>query len=162
MNTGAEFSEDKKYRYKLWRIWDESKPMVMCIGLNPSNANEGKNDPTINNLISVLTKLGYGGFYMMNIFAVVSSNPKYLLTCVDPFGENTKHINQVANPELDVIFCWGDFKQVGDYNEIYLQRFPEAKCFGKNASGSPLHPRGMTYIKGMLENPQIIKYNHQC
>jgi hypothetical protein len=24
MNSGANFSDDKKYRYVLWRIWDES------------------------------------------------------------------------------------------------------------------------------------------
>ena len=34
--NGAEFSEGRKYRYALWRIWDSSKPLVMFIGLNPS------------------------------------------------------------------------------------------------------------------------------
>lgn len=33
-NNGAEFSECGKYRYKLWRIWDDKLPLAMCIGLN--------------------------------------------------------------------------------------------------------------------------------
>lgn len=60
-NSGAEFSKCGKYRYKLWRIWDESLPKVMCIGLNPSSTNVIKPDPTITNLIKMLKKLGYGG-----------------------------------------------------------------------------------------------------
>ena len=40
MNKGAEFSPCKKYRYKLWRIWDDTLPLVMFIGLNPSTADE--------------------------------------------------------------------------------------------------------------------------
>ena len=63
---GAEFSKCGKYRYKLFRIWNRELPLVMAIGLNPSTANANKNDQTINYLILMLTKLGYGGFYMMN------------------------------------------------------------------------------------------------
>lgn len=27
--SGAEFSPDRKYRYALWRIWDQSRPLVI-------------------------------------------------------------------------------------------------------------------------------------
>ncbi|PHM62792.1 DUF1643 domain-containing protein [Xenorhabdus ishibashii] len=40
-------SEDGLYRYDLWRVWDESKPNVMFIGLNPSTADHEINDNTI-------------------------------------------------------------------------------------------------------------------
>jgi hypothetical protein len=45
--TDAKFSACRKYRYALWRTWDESKPSAMIIGLNPSTADENENDPTI-------------------------------------------------------------------------------------------------------------------
>src|SRR5947209_5519102 len=110
-NSGAEFSPCRKYRYKLWRIWDDSLPKAMCIGLNPSTANEGKNDQTINYLRMMLSNLGYGGFYMMNLFAWISSKPQDLLTCSDPIGENEDKLKEVEAICEDVIVCWGAFKQ---------------------------------------------------
>lgn len=51
--SGAEFSKCGKYRYKLWRIWDNTKPLAMCIGLNPSTANAYDNDQLLGNYIPV-------------------------------------------------------------------------------------------------------------
>ena len=67
-NSGAEFSQCGKYRYKLWRIWNPEMPLAMCIGLNPSTANAEKDDHTIRILRDVLRQIGFGGFYMMNLF----------------------------------------------------------------------------------------------
>lgn len=155
---GAEFSEDRKYRYKLWRIWDETKPKAMCIGLNPSTANEGKNDATINNLVSILTILGYGGFYMMNLFAIISSKPEILLTCDDPLGDNENKLAEVAAICDDIIVCWGNFKQAGERIKQVLPNYPNAKCFGFNKNGTPFHPRALVYIKGALKNPELHLY----
>ncbi len=49
MISGAIISDDKKYRYQLWRIWDDSKPKILWIMLNPSTADESIDDPTIRN-----------------------------------------------------------------------------------------------------------------
>lgn len=154
---GAEFSECGKYRYKLWRIWDETKPKAMCIGLNPSTANAEKNDNTINILIRVLRKLGYGGFYMMNLFAIISSKPEVILTCDDPFKNNGYHLHNVAALCETVIFCWGGFKEAELTAKEVEKTFAEAKCFGKNANGTPWHPRALSY-KGLLDKPELIKF----
>jgi hypothetical protein len=156
--AGAEFSECGKYRYKLWRIWDESLPKVMCIGLNPSTANASKNDNTINILIRVLTKLGYGGFYMMNLFAIISSKPEVLLTCENPKGDNDWHLATVAHEcKNEIIFCWGNFKEATERIKEVKSVFNQAKCFGFNANGTPWHPRALSY-KGLLNSPQLIPY----
>src|SRR6516164_8501342 len=145
LNAGAEFSECRRYRYKLWRIWDESLPLAMCIGLNPSNANETKTDPTITNLKKMLTILGFGGFYMMNLFAWVSSKPEDLLKCENPLGENNNKLKEVASMCDEIIFCWGNFKQADERIKEVLPMFPEAKCFGLTQSGKPFHPLAMMY-----------------
>ena len=44
LKTDAKFSVCRKYRYALWRNWDDSKPFAMIIGLNPSTADENEND----------------------------------------------------------------------------------------------------------------------
>ena len=94
--AGADFSECGLYRYKLWRIWDESLPLAMCIGLNPSTANAVKTDPTITNLTKMLKLLGYGGLYMMNLSAFISPKPADLLTCADSIGENDTKLKEVS------------------------------------------------------------------
>ena len=61
-NNDAIFSEERNYRYVLWRIWDKTKPKAMIIGLNPSTANENADDPTIRRLKSIMRYNGFGGF----------------------------------------------------------------------------------------------------
>ncbi len=159
-NSGAEFSKCGKYRYKLWRIWNVSLPKAMCIGLNPSTANAEKNDQTINYLIKMLSVLGYGGFYMMNLFAWISSNPDDLLTCNDALGDNNNKLKEVEAICSDVIICWGNFKQAEQRIKDVLPNYPNAKCFGVSKSGKPLHPLAMMPRNGRNpNNPKLYFYN---
>lgn len=158
-DAGAEFSECGQYRYKLWRIWDRSRPLAMCIGLNPSTANGVKNDQTISYLIKMLTILGYGGFYMTNLFAIISSKPSVLLTCPDPLGENDKKLDEVAAICQDVIVCYGMFKEAQKRIYHVLPRFPNALCFGFNRDGTPFHPLAMMPRNGRdPNNPKLQRY----
>ncbi len=157
LNSGDEFSKCKSYRYKLWHIWNE-KPLAMCIGLNPSLATKNKTDPTITSLKKMLDKLGYGGFYMMNLFAWVSPNPKDLLSCPDPIGENDGKLTEVEKLCKDVIFCWGNFKLADQRINKVLPIYPNAKCFGKTKSGRPIHPLALMYA-GLTNNPTLMHYS---
>jgi hypothetical protein len=141
---GAEFSDDRKYRYYLLRIWDDTKPFVMCIGLNPSTANEIDDDTTILNLCRLLREYGYGGFYMANLFALVSSEPNDLRSCPDPVKDNDKWLTYLEGITQEVIFCWGNFKQADYRAKKIIQRFPNALCLGKTPAGKPLHPLAAT------------------
>lgn len=52
----------------------------MFIGLNPSTADESKDDPTIRRCIRFAKDWGYGGLLMMNAFAFRATDPNaYLL-----------------------------------------------------------------------------------
>lgn len=158
MDSGAEFSPCGKYRYKLWRVWDSGLPKAMCIGLNPSTANAVKPDPTITNLMKMLKILGYGGFYMMNLFAWISSKPNNLLTCADPIGENESKLKEVEAICNDVIVCWGNFKQADERIKQVLPNYPDALCFGVTKSGKPFHPLAMMYA-GLTNAPALFKYS---
>jgi len=155
--SGANFSECGTYRYSLFRTWDTKLPKAMCIGLNPSTASAVKNDPTITNLAAMLKRLGYGGFYMMNLFAIISPKPEVILTCSDPIGENEKHLELVSRICQDVIFCWGNFKQAEKRILEVAPRYPNAKCFGKNKNGTPCHPLAMMYA-GTVKTAKLEKY----
>lgn len=157
IGAGADFSECGKYRYKLWRIWDTEKPLAMCIGLNPSTANVKRNDNTIDILIRVLGQLGYGGFYMMNLFALISSKPEALLTADDPLGDNENKLQEVESLVQDVIVCWGAFSEAQQRIKQVLPRYPKALCFGVNKNGTPWHPRFLSY-QGLLDKPELKLY----
>lgn len=144
LDKDAVFSECGKYRYYLLRVWEYEKPIAMCIGLNPSTADDGTDDTTIRNLCDLLKDYGYGGFYMTNLFALISPHPEDLRSCPDPVKENDTWLNHLGANNREVIFCWGAFKQAEYRAKKLIQQFPSALCFGKTATGKPLHPLAAT------------------
>lgn len=143
MEKGAKFSEDKKYRYALWRIWGVQKPVVMFIGLNPSTANEDKDDATIKKIEKIVRNNGFDGFYMLNLFGLVTAYPAVLKENFEiALGENDKHLLEIANRVNKIVFCWGNFKEAQERAEIVKKMFPnnELFCLKKNKNGSPKHP----------------------
>jgi hypothetical protein len=144
IEKGAEFSDCGKYRYYLLRYWDIEKPFVLCVGLNPSTANAIDDDTTITNLCKLLPSLGYGGFYMANLFAFISPNPDDLRSCPDPLKDNDKWLMYLEGITAEVIFCWGAFKQADYRAKKLISKFPDALCFGKTSKGKPMHPLAAT------------------
>lgn len=138
--SGAVFDPDRKYRYCLWRVWDETKPLVMFIGLNPSKANEVDLDPTVTRVKGFAKKWGYGGFYMMNLYGIVGSNPKILITDPDPLGDNDRWLDIIAAKCERIIFAWGVFRQAKERRKEVAARFPGAYCLKKTKDGHPWHP----------------------
>ena len=160
----AKFSEDGRNRYWLSRIWDESKPLVMCIGLNPSKAGTTKNDQTISYLIKMLRILDYGGFYMMNCWPFITPKPKLLKTNKQVDEWNNEMLTITASKCKDVIFCWGGFKIIRqkERDKELMEMFPRAKCFGKNDDGSPFHPLAMMPRNGRDPNkPMLYEFKNK-
>lgn len=145
-NNGAEFSKCRRYRYALWRIWDEVKAPVMFIGLNPSTANEATNDPTIRRVIHFAKAWGHGGVYMLNCFPFVSTNPNDLRTEGNQ-ALNDHWLYKCAAKSSRIVFAWGAFSVVRDLGrDIELKgMFPQAQALVINADGTPRHP---LYVKG--------------
>lgn len=140
IESGAEFSTDRKYRYALWRIWDRSKPLVMFIGVNPSTANEDTTDRTITRVKGIVENWGYGGFYMMNLFAIVSKDPTVLKTDPDPLGDNDGWIEKIHSLCDRVVFAWGGFKEAKERCKKIIKMFPDAMALKILKDGSPKHP----------------------
>lgn len=139
--NGAKFSECRKYRYALWRIWDKEKPLIMFIGLNPSTANENDDDPTIRRVKRFAFDWGYGGVYMMNCFSFVSTNPKDV-QLINDISQNDIWLLLVRDKCKDAVFAWGNFRVVratGRDKEL-IKMFPNAKALEINKNGSPKHP----------------------
>ena len=108
MKKAAVISSCQNYRYTLSRIWDETKPIIMFIGLNPSTADAENDDPTITRLINFTKSWGYGGFIMCNLFAFRATDPWNMFKAVDPVGTgNTDMILEASRGCEQIVFCWG-------------------------------------------------------
>lgn len=145
--SGALFSdENKKYRYALWRLWDNEKPALLFIGLNPSTANEIKDDPTVIKMVGFAKILGYGGLYVGNLFSIVSANPEVLF--LEPSKEEVNGPNDVAIKNMreflttTVIVGWGEWGQnAGLRPARVIEILGESVfCLKINKSGEPCHP----------------------
>lgn len=158
-NNGATFSDDRKYRYVLWRIWDDSKPKIMFIGLNPSTANENSDDPTIKRVIAISKNLGYGGVYMLNIFPLVTPYPIELeLFFSTSFHEteediNRDYLNEYAEKAEKIVHAWGAFKQAKRSSTFFGMPPEKFYALKINKNGSPKHP---LYCR---KDTQLVKFS---
>lgn len=154
--AGALFSQDRTRRYVLWRVWDTSKKTALCVGLNPSTANEHKNDRTIDFLIKVLRDHNYGELKMVNLFTQVTPYPKELSPNGSEFDIDI--IKKYALLSQEVILCWGTFKEAQERGRQVAALFPDALCFGVNMDGSPRHPAWFVRNGVKLELVTLEKY----
>lgn len=153
-NSNAIFSEDRKYRYVLWRIWDSQKPMIAFIGLNPSTADEQENDNTITRCVNFARDWGAGGIYMLNLFGCCSKDKSCLSSIENPVGDkNDQYLIEYTKKVEKIICAWGN-------DGCYLNRAKEvcslldAPLFALaiNKTGEPKHPLYVT------RNTQPISY----
>lgn len=162
--SGAVFSKCLRYRYSLWRRWEDCEPsqMVAFIGLNPSTADEFKNDPTIRRCIRFSKDWGYSGMIMLNLFAYRATDPKEMKAQVEPFGdENAVAIMEVCRSVDAVICAWGvhgAYRNRGEHVRSVLAHFMPEKLFhlGLTQNGYPKHP---LFLKNDL-TPQPWKFDH--
>ncbi|MBD3264437.1 MAG: DUF1643 domain-containing protein [Candidatus Omnitrophica bacterium] len=140
---GADF--DGEYRYDLFRIWDEKNPMLLFVMLNPSTADEKTLDRTVNRCKGFAQALGYGGFHVANLFALISTKPSALKEAKDPVGPlNGRYIGKLAKQADKVIVAWGSDTMVNDRAPKVLKLLhkyhKKIYCLGTNKDGHPRHP----------------------
>jgi hypothetical protein len=152
MQRSALFTEDKVYRYSLSRVWDNSKPYVLFVGLNPSTADENKDDPTIRKCINYAKYWGYGGLRMANLFAFRATLPIDLKQANKPVGiDNDRHIESLSKGADMIVIAWGnDGSYLGRDKEV-LKLIKNPMCLNINKSRQPSHP---LYQKKII-SPQL-------
>ena len=149
-SSGARFSECMRYRYALWRTWDEATSPLTFVMLNPSTANEVDNDPTVERCQQRAIQMGFGGVRVANIFALRSTDPAALYMDTDPVGaENDAAILAACTGAGMVICAWGGhgkFKDRGAFVAGLIRQVgitPHALHI--NQDGTPKHPLYVGY-----------------
>ena len=149
MKKHAVISQDNKYRYQLSRIWDDEKPSVLFIMLNPSTADADVDDPTIRRVVNFAKSWGYGGVFVANLFAFRSTDPKALKHIGDPFGEeNIAHVQLLIGLTDKVVYAWGNNQKEPEW---LCNLVGTPYCIDISKKGIPKHP---LYLKSNLQ-PQL-------
>lgn len=144
VDRGADFSGGGIWRYRLWRIWNKTLPVLIFVMLNPSIANEDQNDPTVERCERRARRLGFGGVVVYNVFAFVSTDPDALKLTLDPVGPmNNIHLDNMhaLYPCRVVVCAWG--KHAGKRGQdvaALLSKHSALHCLKLNKDGSPQHP----------------------
>lgn len=156
----AHFSDCERYRYVLKIIWDETKPLCQFIGLNPSTADEMKDDPTIRRCKDFAKRWGCGGLLMTNVFALRETDPKKMMEHSSPNGgfQNYESILSAAAESSIIVAAWGQYGEYGQWGFHVTCLLENAchvvQCFKKTKNGQPYHP---LYMKA---NQPLIPFLH--
>lgn len=158
--SGADFSDDEVYRYRLWRQWgNDPTKFVVFVMLNPSTADGNVDDPTIRRCIGFAKRLGAHRLEVVNLFAIRATDPSAMKAADDPVGPDNmdavKSVADMADYYGRVIVCaWGAHGSYMRQNEAVVG-WMEAEvgnvtlhCLGTTKAGHPRHP---LYLPGDSE-----------
>ena len=111
IRSQAVFSDCGLYRYALTREWGVGK-RVMFVMLNPSTADERKNDPTVERCERRARAWGYGAFRVTNLFAFRATDPRDLKSAKHPEGPQNRSALIEGARWADLVLCgWGTHGQ---------------------------------------------------
>ena len=142
----ATISKCGNYRYSLTRSWNSDAPELLVVMLNPSTADAAVDDPTIRRVIGFATAAGFGGFRVVNLYALRAVDPAALWQRDSVGPENDGHlerwlVDQRAKDE-PVLAAWGTSPWARRRAPAVLGLVSGVRwvCLGTTKDGSPRHP----------------------
>ncbi len=149
IESGAIFDINGRYRYTLWRAWSTYHPRIVFILLNPSTADEERNDPTIWRCMGFARAWNFGSMEVVNLFAYRATDARELFKVDDPVGEeNNYYLIQAVERCSTVVVGWGTKGTLLGRDRQVMSLFAGRKdvhCLGVTKNGQPRHP---LYLKG--------------
>lgn len=149
----AWISEDGLYRYTLRRLWDDARPAVCFVCLNPSTASADAEDATSRKFLGFAKRWGAGSYTTVNLFAYRATDPLTLLRVADAAADaigplNNNVIAEETRRARRVIVAWGSqsdrrLKRLVDERAaavLGVLKNRELYCLGTCKDGSPRHP----------------------
>ena len=138
------FSRCGTWRYLLWRLPDRRAKIVGIGLLNPSRADETRDDPTIRQCLARARQAGLAGLVVWNLFAFRATLPADLKRALDPVGpDNDAAIAMALALSSRTILAWGNHGGHRDRDDAVLARCgasPDLAVLGLTATGRPRHP----------------------
>lgn len=150
--SGAKFSSCRKWRYLLWRQWDEGKPLANFLMLNPSTADEVKLDPSCTRARNYAEQWKFGALIVTNLFGWRATDPGEMKAARDPVGRANDQAILEAARSADLVVCaWGNhgLHRARSAHVVGLLRKAGVRLhvLRMNGCGEPAHP---LYLPGTL------------
>lgn len=134
----ALYSPCETYRYRLTRRWDGEAGeggALTFVMLNPSTADERRNDPTIARCEARARALGFPAVDIVNLFAFRATRPQDLRRAAAPEGpRNAATLRRAARESGCIVAAWG-------VHGTLLGQEARVRAL---LSGHPLHALGVT------------------
>lgn len=131
------FSQCGTWRYLLWRTPTPRAKFVGMGMLNPSQADETRDDPTIRQCRARGRQAGLAGLIVWNLFAFRATFPADLKRALDPVGsDNDAAISLALSLSGRTILAWGNHGTFAGRDRAVLEL-----CKGL---ATPLHALGIT------------------
>jgi hypothetical protein len=151
--SGAKFSACRRWRYLLWRRWDETKPAANFLMLNPSTADEHQLDPSCARARGYAERWGYGALVVTNLFGWRATDPREMKAQRDPVGRgNDAAIVRAARASALVVCAWGNhgahLGRSGKVLALLTSNEIGLHILRTNSAGEPAHP---LYLPGSLQ-----------
>lgn len=145
MEKGAQFSPCRRYRYALWRtcrgLLPNDNGYAMFVGLNPSTADEYRDDPTVRRCVAFAQEWGYDALCMTNLFAFRATDPAVMMRAEDPVGpDNDRFLNILAASAGVIVAAWGVHGSFLARGEEVRAMLPPMSYLRLTRDGSPAHP----------------------
>jgi hypothetical protein len=152
----AVFDPTRTYRYLLRYQWDPSRAPVVWLMLNPSKAGAHVTDPTVVRCMARTRLLGGGGIAVLNLFAVIATDPKACRRHPDPVGASNDAFlaGHVRHHRL-VIAGWGAHPwavpRATEVTAALAARGVRLHCLATTRSGAPQHPLYLPYTAALTD-----------
>jgi hypothetical protein len=142
----ALYSDCDRYRYGLSRIWDEERPPVLFIMLNPSTATERANDPTIHRCETRARGMGAGGVLIANLYGWRATRPAELRRARDPVGDANDGVIRAYHARAGLtVAAWGVHGGRDGRGRDLARRLGALHHLGLTKHGHPRHPLYVPY-----------------
>ena len=157
---GAIFSPDRRFRYRLTRRVGDGDGAVMFLMLNPSRADETRDDPTIRKCRGFAERWGYGWMHAVNLSPYRATHPANLYEALpEPRRvrrQNTSMVLETAAGSELIVLAYGNPAErlaktkgtrgrVGRVTRLLSESGSELHCLGVTNSGYPRHPVRIAY-----------------
>ena len=140
----AVFDRTGKYRYSLSRVWACHRPRILFVMLNPNQADDLRDDPTIKRCTGLADALGFGSLAVVNLFAYRAKTPRLLREAKEPVGiKNDMHIRNAASQSHSIVVAWGNHGCLKERDQevlALLSEFGSLYSFGRTKLNMPKHP----------------------
>lgn len=142
---GAELDKQRLYRWSLGR---GGCGWIACfIGLNPSTADEYKDDPTIRRCMGFARSWECTGLLVVNLYGWRATDPAGLAEADDPVGTDNDDVIDRAVRRADIVVAaWGaslpkrKVSGLDRAREITNRYGGRLECLGLTKHGHPRHP----------------------